>query len=81
LWGDAGVGVIHDLFNYCYSEATMSDGTKRRGFASMSPERRKQVTSMGGKAAWKKGVARHFSPEEARQAGAKGLASRRRKKS
>lgn len=56
----------------------MGDGIKRRGFASLSPERRRQIASMGGKAAWKKGVARHFTRDEARQAGQKSLPTRRR---
>jgi general stress protein YciG len=40
-----------------------------RGFASMSPERRKEVCSAGGKAAHAKGKAHKFTTEEARLAG------------
>ena len=44
----------------------------RRGFAAMSPEKQKEIASLGGKAAHAKGTAHEFSPEEARQAGRKG---------
>jgi len=47
-------------------------GIHRRGFASMSKERRAEVASAGGKAAHKSGNARTFSPEEAAEAGRKG---------
>lgn len=44
----------------------------KRGFASMSPERRAEIAAMGGKAAHAKGTARVFTKAEARKAGAKG---------
>jgi general stress protein YciG len=44
----------------------------RRGFASMDAERRRQVASMGGKAAHACGTAHEFTTEEAREAGRKG---------
>ncbi len=44
----------------------------RRGFAAMSPEKQKEIASLGGKAAHAKGTAHEFSPEEAREAGRKG---------
>lgn len=44
----------------------------RRGFAAMSPEKQKEIASLGGKAAHAKGTAHEFSPEEARDAGRKG---------
>ncbi|MFA7243790.1 MAG: KGG domain-containing protein [Patescibacteria group bacterium] len=47
-------------------------GIKRRGFASMSLEKRKKIASMGGKASHAKGTAHEFTPEEARIAGRKG---------
>ena len=40
----------------------------RRGFAAMSPEKQKEIASLGGKAAHAKGTAHEFSPEEAREA-------------
>jgi len=51
---------------------------QRRGFAAMSPEKQKEIASLGGKAAHAKGTAHEFSPEEARTAGRKGgLAAQR----
>lgn len=44
----------------------------KRGFGSMSPQRRAEIASMGGKAAHAKGTARTFTTAEARKAGAKG---------
>ncbi|MBI2392876.1 MAG: hypothetical protein HYV09_25045 [Deltaproteobacteria bacterium] len=44
----------------------------RRGFAAMSPEKQREIASLGGKAAHAKGTAHEFSPEEAREAGRKG---------
>jgi general stress protein YciG len=49
-----------------------SGGTKNRGFASMDPERQRQIASEGGKAAHQKGTAHEFTSEEAREAGRKG---------
>jgi len=46
--------------------------TSHRGFASMSPERQREIASKGGKAAHKSGNAHEFSTEEAAQAGRKG---------
>lgn len=43
-----------------------------RGFASMDPEKRREIARKGGKAAHERGVAHEFSSEEARQAGRRG---------
>ncbi|MBI1907996.1 general stress protein [Candidatus Uhrbacteria bacterium] len=43
-----------------------------RGFASMDPERQREIASRGGRAAHASGRAHEFSPEEAREAGRKG---------
>ena len=50
------------------------DGVRkeRRGFASMSPEKQREIASKGGKVAHEKGSAHEFSSEEAREAGRKG---------
>jgi uncharacterized protein len=45
---------------------------ERRGFASMSPERQREIASKGGRAAHAKGTAHEWTPEEARTAGRKG---------
>ena len=49
-----------------------SERKERRGFASMSPERQKEIASKGGRAAHDKGTAHEFTSEEARVAGRKG---------
>lgn len=54
---------------------------KRMGFAAMSPEKQREIASLGGKAAHRKGTAHQFTPEEAKIAGRKGgLADRRSSK-
>lgn len=55
----------------------MSERIKKRGFGSMSAARKKEVASSGGKAAWAKNVAHQFTSKEGRDAGAKGLITRR----
>ena len=44
-------------------------GTSNRGFASMDPQRQREIASEGGKAAHEKGTAHEFTSEEARRAG------------
>lgn len=46
--------------------------SSNRGFASMDPQRQREIASEGGKAAHEKGTAHEFTPEEAREAGRKG---------
>ena len=50
------------------------DGVRkeRRGFASMSPEKQREIASKGGRAAHEKGTAHEWTAEEARNAGRKG---------
>jgi uncharacterized protein len=43
-----------------------------RGFALLSPEKRREISGKGGKAAHVKGTAHEFTVEEARIAGRKG---------
>lgn len=50
-------------------------GKARRGFASMSKEKQRELASMGGKAAHAKGVGHEWTSEEARAAGRKGGAA------
>ena len=45
---------------------------ERRGFASMSPEKQREIASKGGRAAHEKGTAHEWTPDEARHAGRKG---------
>lgn len=48
------------------------EGKSKRGFASMSPEKQREIASKGGRAAHEKGTAHEFTSEEAREAGRKG---------
>jgi len=51
-----------------------SNGGRRsnRGFASMDPNKQKEIASKGGRAAHAKGTAHEFDSSEAREAGRKG---------
>ena len=54
------------------AESTNPSSERRlRGFAAMSPEKKKEIASMGGRAAHACGRAHQFSSEEARAAGKK----------
>lgn len=44
----------------------------KRGFASMDPETRKRIASLGGRAAHARGKAHQWDSEAAREAGRKG---------
>jgi general stress protein YciG len=48
------------------------NNTKKRGFGSMSPEKKRQIASMGGKAAHANGTAHKYTHTEAVEAGKKG---------
>lgn len=50
------------------------EGKKKsnRGFASLSPERRREIASMGGKKAQELGTANRWTAETAKSAGQKG---------
>lgn len=50
----------------------MKKGSSNRGFASMDPQRQREIASEGGRAAHEKGTAHEFTSEEAREAGRKG---------
>ena len=52
---------------------------KGRGFASMSPEKQRQIASSGGKSAHAKGTAHKWTSEEAQAAGRKGGKARQHK--
>ena len=57
-----------------HDEEVAVDGVRkeRRGFASMSPEKQREIASKGGRAAHEKGTAHEWTPDEARAAGRKG---------
>ena len=50
---------------------TQDQQRRLRGFAAMSPEKKKEIAGMGGRAAHAAGRAHQFSSEEARAAGKK----------
>ena len=57
------------------SDNQSSQGATRksnRGFASMDPQRQREIASEGGRAAHEKGTAHEFTSDEAREAGRKG---------
>lgn len=58
------------------AEQINKGNTSARGFASMDPEKQREIASRGGRAAHAKGTAHEFTPEEAREAGRKGGQSR-----
>ena len=55
-------------------DGKMNNGERkeRRGFASMSPEKQREIASKGGRAAHQKGTAHEWTSDEARNAGRKG---------
>ena len=49
-----------------------AQGSSNRGFASMDPQRQREIASEGGRAAHEKGTAHEWTADEARNAGRKG---------
>ena len=45
---------------------------QKRGFANLTPEKRSEVSSKGGKASQATGKAHRWTPEQAKEAGRKG---------
>jgi uncharacterized protein len=69
------------LFNQSKERKHMETKGRGRGFASMSPEKKREIASKGGKAAHALGTAHKWTSEEAQAAGRKGGSiSRRRSK-
>ena len=54
------------------AEGRSTTGKERRGFASMSREKQREIASKGGRAAHEKGTAHEWTSDEARSAGRKG---------
>lgn len=56
------------------NQGNQDSGSRKsnRGFASMDPQRQREIASEGGRAAHEKGTAHEFTSEEAREAGRKG---------
>lgn len=64
--------------NQAADNLRQQQSSTRRGFASMDPERQRQIASEGGKAAHASGNAHQFNAAEAREAGRKGGRAGRR---
>jgi general stress protein YciG len=61
------------LATHTEGEAVITTERKeRRGFASMSAEKQREIASKGGRAAHEKGTAHEWTADEARNAGRKG---------
>lgn len=60
----------------------MNDATQKKpgGFASMDPQRQREIASLGGRAAHQKGTAPEFTSEQARAAAKKRHADTRARK-
>ena len=52
-------------------DTNTTEQRRLRGFAAMSPEKKREIAGMGGRAAHASGRAHQFSSEEARAAGKK----------
>jgi general stress protein YciG len=64
---------VHSSESRTMNEAAKGRERKeRRGFASMSPEKQREIASKGGRAAHQKGTAHEWTSDEARSAGRKG---------
>jgi hypothetical protein len=61
-----------EIFNMASNNQGNQGGKSNRGFASMDPQRQREIASEGGRAAHEKGTAHEFTSEEAREAGRKG---------
>jgi uncharacterized protein len=74
-WSDAQSGsVMNRGRDQNDRNVEQSQGSHRRGrgFASMDPNRQREIASKGGRAAHSKGTAHEWTSEEAREAGRKG---------
>jgi|KBSSwiStaDraftv2_1062776.scaffolds.fasta_scaffold178249_2 general stress protein YciG len=61
-----------DLTTLRRFSVTTGERKERRGFASMSAEKQREIASKGGRAAHEKGTAHEWNADEARNAGRKG---------
>jgi len=61
-----------DDTNLQQNDSDMDSGTDNRGFASMDPEKQREIASKGGKASHKSGKAHEWNSQEAKEAGRKG---------
>jgi general stress protein YciG len=66
------VGTVREQQAWRIGTVDTRERKERRGFASMSPEKQREIASKGGRAAHEKGTAHEWSADEARAAGRKG---------
>lgn len=57
------------------TEAVKESGVKRRGFASMTPEKRQEIARRGGQNVQAKGTGHRWDSDKASEAGKKGRAA------
>lgn len=70
--GDRGTTESRAMNEAAKGRPVTGERKERRGFASMSPEKQREIASKGGRAAHQKGTAHEWTSEEARSAGRKG---------
>jgi general stress protein YciG len=71
--------ILHtEKVSHKHMQTNISKG-RGRGFASMSPEKKREIASKGGKAAHAMGTAHKWTSEEAQAAGRKGGSISRRR--
>jgi uncharacterized protein len=68
----SNIPACKEIFIMASNNQGNQGGKSNRGFASMDPQRQREIASEGGRAAHEKGTAHEFTSEEAREAGRKG---------
>ena len=68
----SNIQFLKGIFTMASNNQGNQGGKSNRGFASMDPQRQREIASEGGRAAHEKGTAHEFTSEEAREAGRKG---------
>jgi general stress protein YciG len=68
----SNISVCKEILTMASNNQGNQGGKSNRGFASMDPQRQREIASEGGRAAHEKGTAHEFTSEEAREAGRKG---------
>jgi general stress protein YciG len=75
---EAAQGIPQSMFQ-ASSERESPEKKRIRGFAGMDENKKRNIASLGGKAAHLKGTAHQFTREEAKAAGKKGGEARSRR--
>jgi hypothetical protein len=69
---ERGQGLRVEIMSDAAKNRTTGERKERRGFASMTPEKQREIASKGGRAAHQKGTAHEWTSDEARSAGRTG---------